>query len=197
MRKSLVVLTLLIGCTTLCAIAANNAHIVWPLTPQKIVTLTAPSCWTQTIKPAKKPRTYKTALTLTDRCNNETPPPILQLAAGNVSPALAHSQKLRQVVQSIGLRFLPHAKEKHLSIKILKSEKLKGFYYTLTNKQAQPNKFLYMTQGVVNLDGKLLFLFGYFHHKNDAASRKQVLTILKSLQLKTSPVPVNVKLPQT
>jgi len=184
MRLRIILPLLLIGCLITPSYAFTLVNVKWTLAPKKTMTLRVPSCWKKSVETSKAPANYYGTLIFTDHCTTRKPLTALKISTGDLPPTLAHPDALYNLVKKTGLVFMKQAKEKKLKTKPLNSTQAEGYYYTLTDKQEKLGEYLYMTQGAINLDGQLLLLFSYLHHKNDAKTMKTVIKALRSIKLR-------------
>lgn len=77
----------------------------------------------------------------------------------------AADSQLRTVAQRIGLEHLPQAVENSLALHLLEGPKVRGFYFTLTDKAPLPDEWEFLTVGILHVGDAVWFATLLSHEK--------------------------------
>lgn len=92
------------------------------------------------------------------------------------------AQNIRRIVDNLGRKILPSAKEKEVVIKGLQSGSGVGYYLTVTDNSPQRRDYRYMTLGALGVD-KLILSFTLMTTSKNPAALAPVLDMLRDAEL--------------
>lgn len=90
-------------------------------------------------------------------------------------------ERLRMVAQTQGTKLLEDAVEKELSLNYIEGTDTKGYSFILTDKNAQPGEFLYLTQYDFAIDG-ICVLAIMFSTEKYSAEAVQIENMMKNIR---------------
>lgn len=88
------------------------------------------------------------------------------------------AKRLRPMVEAMGSGPLSRAVETTLELRELNGDSSAGYFFSLTDGQAKPGEYVYLTQGAVGV-GDLLLLFTILTQTRDSEALQDGLTMLR------------------